>query len=77
MAKTKREEVQDEIISTVDDMVLAMLKQQREAGTALSAAMLAELTKRYGTRPSTGNPFVDGDEGDIEIAGVINSAEEG
>ena len=77
MAKTKREEVQDEIITTVDEMVLAMLKKQQESGAPLSAAMLAELTKRYGIRSRTGNPFVDGDEGDIPIAGVIGDANEG
>ena len=69
----------DEIISVTDGIILAMLKQHKEAGAPLSAAMLAELTKRYGVRTPTGNPFVDGDEGgDIEIAGVIEpDAEEG
>ena len=66
----------DEIISVTDGIILAMLKQHKEAGAPLSAAMLAELTKRYGVRTPTGNPFVDGDEGDIEIAGVLGHAEE-
>jgi hypothetical protein len=57
-------------------MVLAMLKARKETGDDLSAAMLSELTKRYGTRTPTGNIFIDG-EGDIGLAGVVGDAAEG
>jgi len=46
---TEHEEIHQSIIKQTDAIVLATLTAKRENGEELSAAMLAELTKRYGT----------------------------